>query len=66
MQSPRDAHHWVITLKYIKEYWSRMEVRNTVLTAEQEKEFVRRALEDEEDDIGVSVQLYRLDICHNG
>ena len=34
-----------------------MEVRNTVITAEQEKEFVRRALEDEEDELGVSPQV---------
>ena len=55
----KDPRHWVSTLKYIKEYCSRLEVRYTVISAEQEIEFVRRALEDDADSTGVSCMYVR-------
>lgn len=54
LQTVKDTRHWVSTLRYIKEYCSRLEVRYTVISAEQEMEFVRRALEDDADSTGVS------------
>ena len=49
LQTVKDTRHWVSTLRYIKEYCSRLEVKYTVISAEQEMEFVRRALEDDAD-----------------
>ena len=42
------------TLRYIKEYWSRMEIKFTVISAHEEMEFVKKAMEDEEDDSEVN------------
>ena len=53
LQSVKDTRHWVSTLRYIKEYCSRLQVRYTVISSEQEMEFVRRALEDDADSTGV-------------
>ena len=60
----KDTRHWVSTLKYIKEYCSRLEVRYTVISAEQEIEYVRRALEDDADSTGVSCMYVRVYITY--
>jgi len=40
-------------LCYIKAYWSKMEVRTTVLSVEQERELLKIALEEEKNTVGV-------------
>ena len=37
----------------MKAYWSKMEVRTTVLSVEQEKELLRIAMEEENNTVGV-------------
>ena len=45
--------YWVRRLRYIRSYWSKLEVRDTVLSEEQEKKLLKRILleDDIEDDV---------------
>lgn len=42
--------YWVYALRYIKAYWSKMEVRETVLNEEQERKLLERVLQEEQED----------------
>ena len=53
-QSPEDMRYWVHALRYIKAYWAKMEVRETVLSDEQERKLLERILSEEELDEDVS------------
>ena len=54
-QTPEDMRYWVHALRYIKAYWAKMEVRETVLSEEQERRLLERILSEEElDEIDVS------------
>ena len=54
-QKPEDARKWVRDLCYVKAYWSKMEVRTTILSVEQEKELLRIAIEEEKNAVGVCI-----------
>ena len=45
---------WVQKLRYIKAYWSKVEVRETVISEEQERKLIEKLLQEEEDEDGVS------------
>lgn len=40
---------WVHSLRYIKLYWSKMEVRETLISEEQERRLIEKILRDEEE-----------------
>ena len=46
-QTPEDMHYWVHALRYIKAYWAKMEVRETVLSEEQERKLLERIFNEE-------------------
>ena len=46
--------YWVHALRYIRAYWSKREVRDTVLNEEQERKLLERVLMEEDDEDGVS------------
>ena len=49
-QTPEDMRYWVHALRYIKAYWAKMEVRETVLSEEQERLILERILSEEEEE----------------
>lgn len=42
--------YWVHALRYIKSYWSKMEVRETVLNEEQERKYLEMLFKEDEDE----------------
>jgi len=63
LQTPEEARRWVRDLCYIKAYWSKMEVRTTVLSVEQERELLKIALEEEKNTVGVCGST-RVNVCN--
>ncbi|XP_065884487.1 uncharacterized protein [Dysidea avara] len=59
-ETPEDSRRWVRDLCYIKAYWSKMEVRTTVLSVEQERELLKIALEEEKNTVGLLEGEYSL------
>lgn len=60
--------YWVHALRYVKSYWSKLEVRETVLNEEQEKKLLERLLREEEieDDVSLGeilVLYFRKHLC---
>jgi len=53
-ETPEDMRYWVHALRYIKAYWSKMQVRETVLSEEQERKLLERLFREEEDERDVS------------
>lgn len=67
-EKPEDARKWVRDLCYVKAYWSKMEVRTTVLSVEQEKELLRIAIEEEKNTVGLlegQYGLHELRVSHH-
>lgn len=42
--------YWVHALRYVRSYWSKLEVRDTVLNEDQERKLLERLLKEEESD----------------
>ena len=63
-QNTADKHQWVHGLRYIKSYWSKRKIRETILSEEKERELLERILkeEDEEDEREVCIYLSHV-IC---
>ena len=38
------------TLRYIKQYWSKMEIRETLISEEQERRLIEKILREEQED----------------
>ena len=55
LQSPDMMRYWVHALRYIKAYWSKKEVRETVLSEELERKLLEQVLREEENDEGDEV-----------
>ncbi|XP_064387985.1 uncharacterized protein LOC135336189 isoform X2 [Halichondria panicea] len=54
-ETPEDMRYWVHGLRYIKAYWSKMMVRDTVLSEEQERKLLDRILNEEDYERGDEV-----------
>jgi hypothetical protein len=49
-ETPESKRNWVHGLRYIKSYWSKRKIRETILSEEKEREILERILKEEEDD----------------
>lgn len=49
-ETPEDMHYWVHALRYIKAYWAKMMIRETVLSEEQERKILERILSNDLED----------------
>jgi hypothetical protein len=49
-ETPDLMRYWVHALRYIKAYWSMMEVRETILNEDQERRYLDKLFNDDEDD----------------
>lgn len=49
-ETQEEMRYWVFGLRYIKAYWSKMKVRDTVLSADQERKLLDRILQAEDHD----------------
>ena len=54
LQTPESMKNWVQKLRYIKAYWSKVQVRETIISEEQERKLLEKLLQEEEDEDGVS------------
>ncbi len=43
-ENPKEMRYWVHALRYIKAYWSKMMIRETVLSEEQERKILEKIL----------------------
>ena len=56
LQTPESMKNWVQKLRYIKAYWSKVQVRETIISEEQERKLLEKLLQEEEDEDGVSAR----------
>ena len=42
--------YWVHALRYVRSYWSKLEVRDTVINEDHERKLLERILREEESD----------------
>ena len=50
LQNSDSKTQWVHGLRYVKSYWSKRKVRETILSEEKERELLARILREEEDE----------------
>ena len=50
LQTIDSKRHWVRGLSYIKSYWSKRKIRETILSEEKEKELLELILKEDDDD----------------
>ena len=50
IQTTDCKRYWVRGLRYIKSYWSKRKIRETIISEEKERELLERILKEDEDD----------------
>ena len=49
-QSPESMKYWVHALRYVKAYWAKKQLRETVINEEMDKKLLDQILREEEDE----------------